>query len=334
MEPTRILVTGASGFVGKALCKGLVDKGSTVHAVFRATDNAGRNNVRPARGSEQVVVGDIGPATDWRKALTHVGIVVHLAARVHVMRESSTSPLAAFRMVNTAGTAHLARVAAASGVKRFIYVSTVKVNGEATDDETFSERNQPGPRDPYAISKWEAEQELHKVAAGTGLEVVIVRPPLVYGPGVKGNFRNLMRVVQRGWPLPVGGCNNRRSLLGLGNFVDFLALCVHHPAAAGQTFLVSDGEDLSTPELIRRLAAAMNRPARLMNVPPSWLRAIMRAFGRAGVYQRLCGSLQVDSSLARRVLDWVPPETVQDGLARTVDDFLLHDRRSAGNPSQ
>jgi nucleoside-diphosphate-sugar epimerase len=308
----KVLVTGPTGFVGMALVDALRREGvQTVEAVRQQLAK-----------TDVVTVGDIGATTDWTQALATVSHVVHLAARVHVMHETARDPLAEFRAVNLAGTERLAMQAAAAGVKRLIYVSTIKVNGEETPGKPFAEGDPPQPSDPYAVSKWEAEQALQRVAVTTGLELVIVRPPLIYGPGVKGNFLSLMRLVENGWPLPVGRCNNRRSLLGLGNFVSFLSLCVRHPAAAGQTFLVSDGEDLSTPELIRRLAAAMGKPPRLLSVPPSWLRVATRLLGRPGAYQRLCGSLQINSGHARQALDWLPPETVSEGLVRTVEGFF------------
>lgn len=313
-----VLVTGANGFVGSALCTRLTADGISVTGAVRR-DQPEFSFPPDVHLTE---VGTINNNTDWSTALASVDTVVHLAARVHVMRESVRDPLAEFRAVNVAGTERLAVQAARAGVKRLVYVSSIKVNGEETLDQPFVESDPPQPGDPYAVSKWEAEQALQRVAEATGLEVVVVRPPLVYGPGVKGNFLSLMGLVQKGLPLPVGRCHNHRSLLGLGNFTDFLALCVRHPAAAGKTFLVSDGEDLSTPELIRRLAAAMGRSPRLLSVPPAWLRVVTRLLGRPGVYQRLCGSLQVDSGLARRTLDWTPPETVNVGLARTVENFL------------
>lgn len=320
----RALVTGVTGFVGRALCTKLQMNGWIVRAAVRDL------RVRDIVSGERVAVGDIGSATTWDRVLTDVDVVVHLAARVHVMREKSADPLTKYREVNVFGTDRLARMAADSGVKRLIYVSTIKVNGEETAGKPFAESDPANPGDPYAVSKWEAEKVLRGVEANTSLEVVVVRPPLIYGPGVKGNFLSLMRAIQYGWPLPLGSCDNRRSLLGLDNFVDFLMLCAEHPLAAGKTFLVSDEEDLSTPELIRRLAAAMGRPSRLLSVPPSWLCTVTRLFGRPGVYQRLCGSLQVDSGLARRTLGWAPPETVNDGLARTAESFLQQCGRQTG----
>lgn len=315
---TQVLVTGANGFVGAVLCARLAADGLSMRGAVRGW----KPGIPHPYSLRLFEVGNIDGHTDWSTALAGVDAVVHLAARVHVMREVARDPLAEFRAVNLAGSERLAMQAAAAGVKRLIYVSTIKVNGEETPGKPFVEGDPPQPSDPYAVSKWEAEQALQQVAGATGLELVIVRPPLIYGPGVKGNFLSLMRLVENGWPLPVGRCNNQRSLLSLGNFVSFLALCVRHPAAAGQTFLVSDGEDLSTPELIRRLAAAMSKPPRLLSVPPSWLRVATRLLGRPGVYQRLCGSLQVNSGHARQVLGWLPPETVREGLVRTVEGFF------------
>jgi nucleoside-diphosphate-sugar epimerase len=282
----------------------------------------GRGGAAVVSGVRPAVVGDLDSQTDWNAALAGVDSVVHLAARVHVMHETERDPLAVFRQVNTYGTERLASQAAAAGVRRLVYVSTIKVNGEETVEAPFSERDPPQPGDAYATSKWEAEQVLMRVSKSTGMEVVIVRPPLVYGPGVRGNFLGLMRLIDKGVPLPVGSCHNRRSLLGLDNFVDFLAACVDHPAAVGEIFVLSDGEDLSTPDLIRRLAAAMGRPARLLPIRSSLLRLAARMVGRPGIYRRLCGSLQVDSSHARRMLGWVPPQTVDAGLAVTAQAFM------------
>lgn len=314
----RVLVTGANGFVGSALCARLASGDMEVAGAVRKD----HGSLVCASGARPVVMGDLGSQTDWRAALAGMDCVVHLAARVHVMHELQGDPLAAFRAVNTFGTERLAIQAAAAGVRRFVYVSTIKVNGEHTRDKPFTEQDQPQPSDPYAISKWEAEQTLHKIAARTGLEVVVVRPPLVYGPGVKGNLLSLMRLVHKGVPLPLGRCDNQRSLLSLDNFVDFLATCIDHSDCPGQTFVLSDGEDLSTPGLIRHLAAAMGRPARLLLVPPTWLKFATSLLGKPGVYQRLCCSLQVDSSHARRALGWSPPQTVDAGLAATARAFL------------
>jgi nucleoside-diphosphate-sugar epimerase len=235
------------------------------------------------------------------------------------MHESSADPLAAFRAVNVEGTLNLARQAAAGGVKRFVFVSSVKVNGEETElDQPFNEDDEPCPIDPYGISKMEAEQGLRQLSADTGMEVVIIRPPLVYGPGVKANFAALIRAVQRGWPLPLGALYNQRSLVALDNLVDFIVTCITHPQAANQTFLVSDGQDRSTTELLRSMAQAARVPARLLPVPVWALQAGASLLGKGDSVQRLCGNLQVDISKARNLLGWVPPVSVEEGLRRAM----------------
>jgi UDP-glucose 4-epimerase len=268
-------------------------------------------------GGVACVVGEIGANTGWQRAVDGCDAVVHLAARVHVMRDSAADPLAAFRAVNVDGTLNLARQAAAAGVKRFVFLSSIKVNGEGSE-VPYLESDSPAPLDPYAISKWEAEQGLREIAAQTGMEVVILRPPLVYGPGVKANFARLIRAVERGWPLPLGAIDNRRSLLFLGNLVDAIRLCLEHPAAANRTYLLSDGEDVSSAELVRRLAKAMGKPARLLPVPAWAFGLAGRLLGRRQEVARLLGSLTVDSSAIRRELGWVPPYTLDQGLALTV----------------
>ena len=309
----RVLVTGANGFVGRALCSTLLQRAHMVRGAVRSNVDAmaGKKDI------ELATVGSIGADTDWNTALRGCDVVVHLAARVHVMDDTSRDPFAEFREVNTFGTLNLARQAAQAGVKRFVFVSTVKVNGEGRD-EPYRETDVPAPEDAYAISKWEAEQGLHRIAQETGLEVVILRPPLVYGPGVKANFQRLIQTVERGWLLPLGAIRNRRSLLFLGNFVDAIRLCTEHPAAAGQTFLLDDGEAVSTPELIRRLAHAMGRPARLIAVPVGALDFAGALLGKRAAVARLTGSLHVDSSAIRSRLGWVPPFSMEAGLAETV----------------
>jgi UDP-glucose 4-epimerase len=306
----RVLVTGATGFVGRALCEHLTASGLHVIPAVR----------REAGLADEVVVGDLGSSTGWHMALTGCDAVVHLAARVHVMDDTAQDPLALYRETNTDATLNLARQAAAVGVKRLVYISSVKVNGEG-GDAPYRETDTPAPEDAYAMSKWQAEQGLGQIAQETGLEVVILRPPLVYGPGVKANFVQLMRMVERGWPLPLGAIHNRRSLLYLGNFVDAIRLCIEHPAAAGQTFLLDDGQAVSTPELIRALAHAMGRPARLLPVPVKVLELAGVLLGKRAAVARLVGSLYVDSSAIRSRLGWTPPNTLQRGLAETVADW-------------
>ncbi|MEW6414083.1 MAG: SDR family oxidoreductase [Pseudomonadota bacterium] len=302
-----LLVTGATGFVGRALGERLASDGiDLVPAVRRATGLAGEH-----------VVGDMSASTDWAAVLNACHAVIHLAARVHVMRDTAADPLALYRATNTEATLNLARQAAQAGVKRFVFISSIKVNGEGRD-APYRESDAPAPEDAYAISKWEAEQGLHQIAAETGLEIVILRPPLVYGPGVKANFRRLLDTVARGWPLPLGAIKNRRSLLYLGNFVDAIRVCVEHPAAAGQTFLLDDGEPVSTPALIRAVARAMGRPARLLPVPVGMLEFAGALLGKRAAVQRLTGSLWLDSSLIRSRLGWTPPYALQQGLDATV----------------
>jgi nucleoside-diphosphate-sugar epimerase len=305
----KVLVTGATGFVGTALCARLSASG---HGVVPA--------VRSKFGlPHEVVVGNVDAPTDWRPALSGCDAVVHLAARVHVMDDTAHDPLALYRATNTEATINLARQAAKAGVKRFVFISSIKVNGEGCD-AAYRETDAAAPGDAYAMSKWEAEQGLQRIAGETGLEVVILRPPLVYGPGVKANFQRLMRMVERGWPLPLGAIRNRRSLLYLGNFVDAIRLCVEHPAAAGQTFLLDDGKLVSTPELIRAVASAMGRPARLLAVPVGVLELAGALLGKRAAVARLTGSLFVDSSAIRSRLGWTPPYTLRQGLDATVAD--------------
>lgn len=311
----RMLVTGASGFVGKALCLEASKRGYAVRGAVRSSAFADDS-------IERCMVGGIDANTDWQEALRGVEVVVHLAARVHVMQETAADPLDAFRGVNVQGTLSLARQAAANGVRRLVYVSSIKVNGEETlDGRRYTEADQPMPQDPYGVSKWEAEQALTRIGAETGLEVVIVRPPLVYGPEVKGNFLQLLRMLAKGLPFPLASVDNQRSLLYVGNMVDAILLCATHPLAAGKTFLLSDGEDLSSPALLRLLAQAMGRPARLFACPTGLIMFAATLIGKRGHAQRLLGSLQIDSDKIRQHLGWQPPYTVQQGMQATVDWF-------------
>ena len=315
-----ILVTGATGFVGNAVVQRLLADDDLQRVVVAVRRHG-------LQWPEQVlprVTGGLQPSTDWSLAVNNVHAVVHCAARVHVMHNTEADPLTAFRSVNLQGTLNLARQAAASGVKRFVFISSVKVNGESTEPgHAFTEDDAPNPQDAYGQSKHEAEQGLRQLSADTGMEVVIIRPPLVYGPGVKANFAALMRAVQRGWPLPLGAVHNQRSLVALDNLVDFIVTCITHPKAANKTFLVSDGEDLSTPDLIRRMARAMNRPARLLPVPKSVIMAVANILGKGDIAHRLCGNLQVDISKPRTLLGWNPPISVDEGLRRAVGGGLL-----------
>ena len=308
----RILITGITGFVGQSLSVRALKNGFKIRCALRKP-------VVLSGNIDLVVVGEINGNTDWSVALSDVDVVIHLAARLHIMREKAENPLEEFRKVNVAGTEHLARAASAMGVKRFVFVSTVKVSGEYTlPGQAFAEKDPPRPQDAYAQSKHEAEKGLREIAAQTGMEFVFIRPPLVYGPGVKANFGNLMRAVQGGWPLPLGAVHNQRSLVGLDNLVDFIVTCLSHPQAANQIFLVSDGKDLSTTELVRGMAQAAGVPARLLPVPVWALQAGASLLGKGDVFQRLCGNLQVDISKARNLLGWVPPVSVAEGLRRAM----------------
>ena len=307
-----ILVTGASGFVGRPLCAELFRRGYAVRA-------ASRSPMAEFYDFEQVIVGAMDGVIDWTAAVCDLNAVIHLAARVHVMGDTAADPLAEFRKVNVMDTLNLAGQAAAAGVKRFIFISSVKVNGECTPPgQPFTEADAPYPQDVYGQSKHEAELGLRQIAAASGMEVVIIRPPLVYGPGVKANFAAMMHWLRRGVPLPLGAIHNQRSLVALDNLVDLIVTCLTHPAAANQTFLVSDGEDVSTTELLRRMGQAMGRPARLMPVPVSWLKLAAALVDKPDVAQRLCGSLQVDIEKTRRLLGWTPPLSLDEGLKRAA----------------
>jgi len=312
-----VLVTGATGFVGTALCPMLASRGFRVRLGLRRPHPTA---VLPLGAHEAAVVGAIDDQTDWREALRGANTVVHLAARVHVMRDTADSQIE-YRRVNARGSMELARQAAAAGVARFVFLSSIKVNGELG---VYTEADPPTPQDAYGVSKHEAEIGLREIAGATGMEVVIIRPPLVYGPGVRANFYTLMRVVGRGMILPLGAIHNRRSFVALDNLVDFIITCIDHPAAANQTFLVSDGEDLTTTDLIRRLARVMDRPARLIPVPMPLLMARATLLGKRAVAQRLLGSLQADMSKARKRLGWTPPISVDEGLRRTAAYYLSH----------
>lgn len=302
----RVLVTGANGFVGQALVRRLSgERGWTTRACVRTPA------AWPA-GVEQVLVGDIGPATDWREALAGVDVVVHLAARVHVM-DRAANDADEYSRVNVHGTRRLAESAHTAGVRRVVFLSSLKVHGEAG---RFTEASPLAPVDSYGVSKRDAEVALWDVAAHTGLEAVVIRPPLVYGPGVKANFLSLMAIVRRGIPLPFASITNRRSFVGVDNLVDLMVVCLTHPAAAGEAFLVSDGHDLSTPELVRRIAAANRCRARLWPVSVALITRLAALAGRASAIERLTGSLSVDISKAGRLLGWSPPCSVHEQLTR------------------
>lgn len=309
-------MTGAHGFVGEEVCRQLLEKGAIVTAATRTLAPVALDE---ERGFRQVPLGNFGTETDWSSVLQGVEVIIHLAARVHVMQDSSADPLAEFRQVNVAATAALARAAAASGVRRFIFLSSIKVNGEKSDEHPLTERDAPNPQDPYGISKWEAEQVLKDIAAETGMQLVILRPPLVYGPNVRANFLRLLRWVDQGVPLPLAAIHNRRSMIYLGNLVDAITTCVDHPDVAGNTYLLSDGEDISSSDLIRQLAGAFGKPARLWALPQALLRLLGGLAGKGAEVDRLLGSLQIDASKFRVETNWVPPFTLQQGLTQTVD---------------
>jgi len=311
----RVLVTGANGFVGGHVVRHLATLSNvTVRASVR-----GAGDGMPA-GVECVSVGDLDGSTNWGEAIRDVDAVVHCAARVHVMTRHHTdlaADLAAYERVNVAATIALAKAASASGCRRFVFLSSIKVNGESTTGRSaYSELDAPAPADPYGVSKLNAERALFNLSAETGMEVVVIRPPLVYGPGVKANFLRLMAWVRRGVPLPLGKVANHRSLVGIDNLVDLITTCVFHSAAAGQVFLVSDGEDVSTAQLVQRMAQAMGVPARLVPVPARLLVWVARLLGRGEMIDRLCGDLRVDIRKARTLLGWEPPVSLDDGLKR------------------
>lgn len=314
----HILVTGANGFVGEALCIEARKRGHRVRGAVRG----GKIHIE---AGETVSIGVIDHETQWREAVHGVDVVIHLAARVHVMHERAKHPLEEFCKVNVVGTERLARAAAAAGVRRFVYVSSIKVNGEETSDiRAYSEEDTPDPQDNYAVSKLLAEQALKRIGCETGMEIVIVRPPLVYGAHVKGNFAQMMSIVLRGIPLPFSGLSNQRSLLYVGNLVDALLLCAVHHAAAGQTYLVSDLTTTSTPELLRQLGVALGRRAILFRFPIVILRLAGRLIGRSNQIARLTGSLRIDARKIQFELGWTPPFTQAQGLHETAAWFRKH----------
>ena len=307
-----VLVTGANGFIGSILCNRLVVEKWNVSGSVRS-----EKNYLLVQGVKNVIIGDVNAVTDWNAALQGIDTVVHLAARVHVMKDSSTEPLQAYRKVNVKGTENLACQAAELGVKRFIFLSTVKVNGEE-NRKAYTESDRPSPMDSYGISKMEAEKIISDIDVKTGMETVILRPPLVYGPGVKANFLRLLRVVDRGIPLPLASTKNQRSMIYVENLVDAILQCMRNPYAAGQTYLVSDRQNVSTPELIRMIAAALQKGPRLFRFPPLALYIIGRLTGRGPAVDRLIGSLTVDTGKIRNELGWTAPFTLEEGLRNTA----------------
>ena len=306
----NILLTGATGFVGNRLLQMLKARGHHCRAAVR------RPSSTVDVHAESVVVGDIDAHTDWRKAVAGIEVVVHLAARVHIMHDQADNPLVEFRKINLDGTRSLAEAAVKAGVKRLVYVSSIKVNGEATQGEPFTPQDTPSPSDPYAIAKWEAEKALLEISQASGLEVVIVRPPLVYGPGVKANFHNLIKLVRKRIPLPLAGINNKRTLVALDNLADLLMTCCEHPAAAGHVFLAGDNESVSTAELISKIAKAFGQRPPVFYFPPRLMQWAASLLGKQAVWKRLAGSLEVDISDAKTVMGWQPVTSMDDELKR------------------
>ncbi len=319
-----ILITGATGFVGSRLVHFLSAQfpAMELRLAVRQKPDVSHSFDRFSTGSIEVV-GDINPRTNWSDALTGIEVVIHLASRVHVMHDVALDPLAEYRNANALATIHLAQEASKAGVKRFIYLSSIKVNGEETSSgQSYSEDSTPAPIDPYGISKWEAELGLEKVCAQTGMEFVIIRPPLVYGPGVKANFQRLMRLVAKGMPLPLGAIHNKRSILALDNLVHFISKAMVNPLAANQRFLLSDGDDVSTTQLLRLIAKGMGKSIWLLPVPAFILRVAAHVFGNSAAADRLLGSLQIDSSKARQLLQWQPAVSMQEGVAIAAQAYL------------
>lgn len=314
---THVLVTGATGFLGSSLVRRLHGDG------YRLSASTRRPSVCFPSGVHSHVVDIANPDASWEVALDGIDVVVHCAARVHIMGDKSIDPLCEFRKINVDATLKLARDASRAGVQRFVFISSIKVNGEGTPTGVpYTANDTPQPTDAYGISKMEAEKGLLELASTVDMDIVIIRPVLVYGPGVKANFLNVMRILAKGIPLPLGSVHNRRSLVALENLCDLVRVCIEHPSAANQIFLVSDGEDLSTTMLLRRLARALGASARLVPVPVWVLKAGATLIGKPGISQRLCGSLQVDINKTCSLLGWRPPMSVDDALAATAQHYL------------
>ena len=313
MTSSLVLVTGATGFIGRALLPALTAAGYGVRAAVRKHDRL--YEIPPA--SEVSAIGEIGTDTDWDDALKEVDAVVHLAGPAHILKDNSADSSALFRRVNVTGTKRLAQMAADRGVRRFIYLSSVKANGEGAS-EPYSEKDTPAPEDCYGKTKLEAEEALCKIASATGMEVVILRSPLVYGPQVRANFLRLIKLVDRGIPLPLSSIRNRRSMIYLGNLVHAVLTCINHPRAAGETFLVSDGHDLPTGDLITMLALALGKRPRIFPFPHALLRTFGKITGMDKELAKLTGSLCIDSGKIRTLLNWQPPFTVEEGIGETI----------------
>ncbi len=317
----KVLITGANGFVGQTVCQYLMDSEIPIRKALRQ---------KPDHQESQDchVIGDINAHTNWSQALNNIDSIVHLAARAHIMKDTSSDPLSTFRRVNVEGTVNLARQAARANVRRFIFTSSIKVNGEKTEGTGFTETDESAPEDPYGISKYEAEQELRQVAKETGLDVVILRPPLIYGPLVKANFYQLMNIIYNGWPLPLGKVNNQRSLLYVGAFASAIKTCLMHPNASGKTFLVSDEKSLSTSELIIKLGEFLNRPPRLLNIPLSWMKLGGKFLRKAAAIDKLTSSLVIDNTKIQQELNWASPYSIDSGMQKTAEWFLANKLQS------
>lgn len=313
-----LLVTGANGFIGRYLCRELINSGHDVRSVVRNKSSPCSSLVQ----AQQVVIGDIGPDTQWNGILSGVGCVIHLAARVHIMKEGTRVQLDEYRRVNLEGTVQLAKMAASVGVKRFIYISSIKVNGELSGTRPFTSDDKKAPIGPYATSKAEAERQLHCIFDETGMKFVIIRPPLVYGPGVRGNFLRLLRVIDKGMPLPLSSVKNKRSMASLENITSLIIRCIEHKKAAGEIFLVSDDNDWSTPHLVQRIAYHMGRPTRVFPVPVPLLKLVGTILGSSNTVSRLCGSLEVEIGKTKNYLDWTPPQTPDEGVRQAVEWYL------------
>jgi nucleoside-diphosphate-sugar epimerase len=322
-------VTGASGFVGRAVCERALELGLKVRGSHRSLFS---QPLVPA-GVEKIQIASVDRNTDWSGALVGADVVIHLAGRVHAAEIAGRDSLAIYREINTAGTERLARMAVTAGVRRLVYVSSIKVNGEQSSRGSFTATDAPFPEGAYAISKWESEQALHRVGAESALEIVILRPPLVYGRGVGANFSRLLHLVQRGIPLPFASVSNRRSFIYVKNLADAIITSAAHPRAMGQTFLVSDGEDISTPELIRRIADVMGVPPRMFRCPPSLLNAAASIVGRSAEVSRLLASLALDSTKFRSEIGWIPRYTMSQGLGETIAWYLDNKALTGKNPS-
>ncbi|MBU3655352.1 MAG: SDR family oxidoreductase [Alphaproteobacteria bacterium] len=312
----KIMVTGANGFVGRSLCAHLRAANHQLVAMVRTPASLAEAPVAHNLALAEVIVGDLADGAPLQASLSGVDTVIHLAARVHIMRDDSPDPMAAFHKINVDGTMHLAKQAHQAGVRRLVFLSSIKVNGESGH---FTETDNPAPTDAYALSKWQAEQALKEFSQQTGMEVVIIRPPLIYGPGVKGNFASLIRLIQRGWPLPLGAVHNQRSLIALDNLVGFIALCADRdrsPAAANQTFLLSDGADVSTTQLLQKLGQAYGKRPWLIPMPTGLMRLAARLIGKKSVADRLFDSLTVDSGKAQGLLAWRPVVTMDQQFAK------------------